>query len=269
VRGPSAVGGGWRRFFELLYLISVTQFKKTYFGTVLGYFWSLLRPLLLFSVLLFVFTKVFSLGQIPHYPEMLLFSIVLFSFFQEGTLTAVGSVVGQEGVVRKTQFPRLVIPMATVLTALFNLSVNMVAVFGFMLAFGVSPTWTWLLLPVIVVLLFMFTAALALILSTLYVRYRDVSIIWGVVMTALFYGTPILYPLERVPEQYHHILLLNPLAVLFVQARHWITDPSAPSAVTAAGGFAYLLPAIAIFVFLCVFGVWLFNREAPRIAEML
>ena len=119
VKGPSAFGGGWRRFAELLYLISVNEFKKTYFGTALGYVWSLLRPLLLFGVLLFVFTKIFRLGsQVPHYPVMLLFNIVLFGFFQEATTQAVTSVVAQEGIVRKTQFPRLVIPMAPVMTGL-------------------------------------------------------------------------------------------------------------------------------------------------------
>ena len=121
-RGPSALGGGWRRFGELLYLISVTEFKKTYFGTVLGYVWSLLRPLLLFAVLLFVFTKIVRIGSdVPHYPVLLLMNVVLFGFFSEATTTAVMSVVTQEGVVRKTQFPRLVIPLSVVLTSLFNL----------------------------------------------------------------------------------------------------------------------------------------------------
>src|SRR3954454_7360016 len=123
--GPSALGGGWKRFVELLYLMSVTEFKKTYFGTVLGYVWSLLRPLLLFAVLLFVFTQIFRIGsQVPHYPVLLLFNIVLFGLFQEATTLAVGSVVAQEGIVRKTQFPRLVIPMAIVLTSVFNFAVN-------------------------------------------------------------------------------------------------------------------------------------------------
>ncbi|HXR60851.1 MAG TPA: hypothetical protein VN732_05970, partial [Solirubrobacterales bacterium] len=118
VRGPSALGGGARRFFDLLWLMSVTEFKRVYFGTVLGYVWSLVRPLALFAVLLFVFTKVFKIGsaQAEHYPVLLLLGIVLFTFFQESTTDSVTSVVAQEGVVRKTQFPRLVIPLSTVLT---------------------------------------------------------------------------------------------------------------------------------------------------------
>src|SRR5215211_1670893 len=138
VRGPSALGGGRRRSLDLLYLIAVTEFKKTYFGTVLGYVWSLARPLMIFGVLLAVFTQVFRIGsQVPHYEVLLLFNIVLFGFFQEATMTAVPSIVAQESVVRKTQFPRLVITLAVVLTSLFNLGLNFIVVGIFLIAFGV------------------------------------------------------------------------------------------------------------------------------------
>ena len=109
VSGPSAIAGGWRRFWDLLYLMAVTEFKRTYFETVLGYAWSLLRPLMLFGVLLVVFTQIFRIGsdEVEHYPVFLLLNIVLFSFFSEATTVATPSVVAQEGIVRKTQFPRL------------------------------------------------------------------------------------------------------------------------------------------------------------------
>jgi len=270
VGGPSALGGGGRRFFELLYLISVTEFKRTYFGTALGYLWSLIRPLMLFAVLLFVFTQVFRLGsQVANYPVLLLFNIVLFTFFQEATSLSVISVVNVENVVRKTQFPRLVIPLAIVLTGLFNLALNLIAVFIFILAYGVSPMWSWLLLPVIVLLVTTLTTATAMLLSSLYVRFRDVQIIWSVLVTAIFYGTPLLYPLEVAPERYRNLLMLNPLTPIFVQARHWIIDPGAPSAVSAAGGWLALMPSIAIFLGICAFAVLYFNRAAPRIAEEL
>src|SRR5215470_18209760 len=170
VGGPSALGGGWKRFGELLYLISVTEFKKTYFGTVLGYVWSLLRPLLLFAVLLFVFTKIVRLGSdVPHYPVLLLMNVVLFGFFSESTTVAVTSVVNQESVVRKTQFPRLVIPLSVVITSLFNLGINLIVVLIFIVAFGVDPQWTWLLFPFVIMLLFVFATAVATLLSSLYV----------------------------------------------------------------------------------------------------
>jgi ABC-2 type transport system permease protein len=270
VKGPSALGGGWRRFFDLLWLMSVTEFKRTYFGTVLGYLWSLIRPLLLFSVLLFVFTQVLRVGSdVPNYPVLLLLGIVLFTFFQEATTNAVTSVVAQEGVVRKTQFPRLVIPLAVTLTSLFNFGLNLVVVFIFILAWGVDPVWTWLLFPIALALLFIFTAATSMALSVLYVRFRDVAIIWVVLAQVLFYATPVLYPIEKVPESYQQILMLNPLAVIFEQVRVWVLDPSAPSAATAAGGRLELLPAVAIFCAVCAFGTWIFSREASHIAEQL
>ena len=216
VRGPSALGGGWRRSWDLLYIIASTEFKRTYFGTALGYVWSLARPLLLFAVLLVVFTQAFHLGsQVSHYPVLLLLNLVLFGFFQEATGTAVPSIVSQEAIVRKTQFPRLVIPLSVVLTSLFNLGLNLIVAFIFLLAFGVSPMWTWLLLPVLLVSLFVITTAVAMIVSSLYPRFRDISIIWTVFATALFYATPVLYPLERVSHTFQEILILsNPLAVI-------------------------------------------------------
>jgi ABC-2 type transport system permease protein len=275
VHGPSALGGGARRFFDLLWLMSVTEFKRVYFGTVLGYLWSLIRPLMLFGVLLFVFTQVFRIGSdlVDHYPVFLLLGIVLFTFFQESTSNSVTSVVAQEGVVRKTQFPRLVIPISTVLTGAFNLGLNLVIVFVFALSFGVDPAWTWLLFPIAAILLFALTAAVSMALSVLYVRFRDVAIIWVVLAQVLFYATPILYPVnfkEESSATYEHLLMINPLTVIFEQARVWVLhEPQAPTVVDAAGGWVGLIPAFAIFIGVCIFGVWSFNREAPKIAEQL
>jgi ABC-2 type transport system permease protein len=272
VQGPSALGGGSRRFFDLLWLMSVTEFKRVYFGTVLGYLWSLVRPLALFGVLLFVFTQVFKIGskEAEHYPVLLLMGIVLFTFFQESTTNSVTSVVAQEGVVRKTQFPRLVIPISTVVTGTFNLLLNLVIVAGFVFGFGVDPMWTWLLFPVALALLFVFTAAVSMMLSVLYVRFRDIAIIWLVAAQILFYATPILYPVTMFHDDTkEHLLMVNPLAVIFEQVRVWVLEPSAPTAVEAAGGWAGLIPAIAIFVAVCFLGVWTFSREAPKVAEQL
>jgi ABC-2 type transport system permease protein len=271
VSGPSAIGGGRHRFFELLWLMSVTEFKKTFFGTVLGYVWSLMRPLLLFAVLLLVFTQIFEIGkQVPHYEVLLLFNIVLFGFFQEGTGGAVSSVLSQEGIVRKTQFPRLVIPLAVVLTALFTFGLNMIVVFIFMLGFGVTPMWTWLLFPLILLPLAIFTCALAMLLSALNVRFRDVAIIWVVLATALNYGTPVIYPLSIVKGTLKQVLVANPLTPIFQQAHIWMIGPEKTESVwSAAGGPIPLIVAGLIYVGVCVAGVWVFNREAPRIAEQL
>jgi ABC-2 type transport system permease protein len=266
VRGPSALGGGWRRSLELLYLIASTEFKRTYFGTVLGYLWSLCRPLLLFGVLLVVFTHVVRLGSsVPHYAVLLLLNIVLFGFFQEATTIAVSSVVNQESVVRKTQFPRLVIPLAVVLTSVFNLVLNLIVAFIFILGFGVGPRWTWLLFGAVLLALFVLTTAVAMILSSLYPRFRDIGIIWTVVSTALFYASPVLYPLTKLSGTLGQLAALNPLASLLELTRRWVIDPTAP----VLGGTLRVLVPIAIFAAVCALAVWVFRREAPRIAEAL
>ena len=274
VRGPSAVGGGWRRFGELTMMLATTEFKRTYFGTVLGYLWSVGRPLLLFAVLVEVFTHIFRLGSlVPHYPVFLLLNMVLYGFFSEATSLAVPSVVGQEGIVRKTQFPRLAIPSAVVLTALFNLLLNLIVVFGFILAFGVTPMWTWLLMPVILLLMLIVTLPASMIVASLYPRFRDLAIIWSVFVTALFYATPIIYPLQTATARSHVLgvlISINPLTPILGLARVWIIDPNAPYPGTAAGGgLGHLLIAIGLTVALCVVAVVVFTREAPRIAEEL
>lgn len=271
VRGPSALGGGRRRFVELLVLMASTDFKKTFFGTVLGYAWSLLRPLLTFGVLLVVFTRIIRIGStIENYPMFLLFNIVFFGFFQESTMVATTSVVGREGIVRKTQFPRLVIPLAAVLTGLMNLGMNLIAVLVFFFAFGVGPYWSWLLFPVLLFLMLVLASAMATLLSALYVRRRDVSIIWGVLSMALFYGSAVIVPISFVTEgTLRNIMFINPLAPIMVQAHKWIIDPSAQSAVEAAGGWLALLPAAIVFVGVCAWSIYYFNGEAPRVAEEL
>jgi ABC-2 type transport system permease protein len=271
ISGPSALGGGWRRSWDLLYLMAVTEFKRTYFGTALGYLWSVARPLMLFGVLLAVFTKALHIQSgVPHYPVLLLLNIVLFGFFQEGTITALPSIVSHEAIVRKTQFPRLVIPVASVLTALFNIGLNLVVTFVFILAFGVDPRWTWLLLPVIVLMLLGITIAVAMILSALYPRFRDLGIIWSVASTALFYGTPVLYSLDAIGSRTaREIISLNPLTPILALARRWIIDPGAPTPLSIAGSGLRLAVSIAIYVVVCVLAVWVFWREAPRVAESL
>lgn len=271
VLGPSAYGGGARRFFSLLWLIAVTDFKLTFLGTVLGYVWSLLRPLMLFGVLYVVFTKVFRFGgEVPHYPVFLLMNLMLFNFFLEATDRSVESVLKQETIVRKMQFPRMVIPLSVVLTSFFNLCLNLIVVFGFVVASGVEPRATWLLFPLIVVGVVALAAAVSMILSALFPRYRDVKQIWAVAGTILFYGSPVLYPASFVFDAgYQFQLLVNPIAPLLEQANIWVIDPNALSVVDAAGSiWGWLGPGI-VFLGLCAFGLWIFNREAPRVAEEL
>jgi ABC-2 type transport system permease protein len=271
VPGPSSVAGGARRFFTLLWVMALTEWKLTFHGTYLGYAWSLVRPLLTFGVLLAVFTQVFRFGDtVEHYPSLLLLNIMLFTLFGEATQRAVTSVVAREQIVRKAQFPRLVIPLSVVLTALMDLGLNLIVVFAFILASGVDPTWTWLLLPVVVLGLLVVTVAVSMIVSALYPRFRDVQLIWIVLATVLFYATPVLYPIGVAPERFRHVIQLNPLTPIFEQAQKWMIDPNAPGALGATRGSEWLLAtSLVVLILLCTAAVWIFNREAPRIAEEL
>ena len=262
-----------------------TEFKLRYFGSVLGYFWSLMRPLMLFGVMYLVFTHVFKLGKgIPHYAVYLLAGIVLWTYFVEATVGSVQCLLAREGMLRKVRFPRMVIPLSVSLTAVFNLAMNFIAVFVFALLNGVYPKLSWLELIPIVVAYIVLATGVAMLLCALYVRYRDVQPIWEVLTQLLFYLSPIIYVVAYLRTVgYEKIALLSPIAVLNTQMGHAVighvplTGASAatygpeafPSAATAAGGYAYLLPAIAILLGLFVLGWWVFIREAPRVAEHL
>lgn len=274
MKGPAALGGGWKRFWSLTWTVAITEFRLAYFGSVLGYLWTLMRPLLMFGVYYTVFTQIMDLGgQIPHYPALLLMNIMLFQFFSEATTNAVQSVVTRENLVRKMQFPRLVIPLSVVVTALLNLAVNMFAVFAFVLLNGVPIRWTWLLLPLALVPLIVLVTGVSMILAAAFVKYRDVLPVWGVVTQALFYASPILYTVSVVEERglplIEGVLNTNPLTGIMEGIRVLVIDPSAPGAITSWGGMPYALIPIGIIIFTFVFGLWYFNRQAETAAELL
>ena len=169
------------------------------------------------------------------------------------------------------QFPRLVIPLSVVLTVSLQFALNLVVVFVIIAATGVEPVWTWVLFPLLVGAVLLLTTAVSMLLSALYVRLRDVAIIWTVLATVLFYATPILYPDRAIVHGvFRTAIMLNPLTPIFNQAHEWVIDPSAPGAVEAANGDWWLLviPAL-LYVTICFLGVWKFAREAPRVAEDL
>ncbi|MFL5945114.1 MAG: ABC transporter permease [Gaiellaceae bacterium] len=270
VQGPSALGSDPRRFVALTRTLTLSDFKLKFYGSALGYLWQLIRPLMLFGILLIVFTRFLKFGKIPHYEVVLLLGIVLYSFLAEAVSNAVESVVSREPLVRKVEFPRLVIPATVVATAFLNLLLNLVAVFIFALVRGVEPHWQWLELPFILIVLVILTSGLAMLVSSLFVRYRDVKPITDVGLQALFYGTPIFYPVERIEPTLRHLMLMfNPLAPIIQQARHAVVDPNAPTAAAAAGGTINLLVPAAIIAGLFAAGFWVFNKQAPRIAEEL
>ena len=230
-----------------------------------------MRPLLLFGIIYLVFAEFVKLGKnVPFYPVVLLSGVILFTFYSEATGSAVTSVLDREALLRKIRFPRLVIPTASVLTAVFNLALNLVVVLIFMIASGVEPHPSWIQAPFIIAALIVLAQGLAMLVSALYVRYRDVRPIWDVVLQVTFYATPLLYPIERISnETAQKVIMMNPLAALVEQFRHAVIDPSAPSTVDVLGSYALLMIPVALAVGVTVLGFITFQRGARTMAERL
>jgi ABC-2 type transport system permease protein len=269
-RGPSALGDDVRRFWNLTLTLAVTDFKLRFFGSVLGYLWMLLRPLLLFGVIYVVFTEIVRFGgDVEHYPVYLLTSIVLFGFFSEATSRGVTSLVARENLLRKIRFPRLVIPLSVALAALFNLLANMVAVFVFVFISGIEPRPDWIQVPLLIAMLVVLATGVTMLVSALYVRYRDMEPIWEVTLQLLFYASPVLYVITFVPEDFRKLAASNPIATILTQMRHALIDENAPTAPTVLGGWVELMIPVAIVLAIFAVGFWIFFRETPRIAENL
>jgi ABC-2 type transport system permease protein len=280
IRGPRALGDDWPRFWHLTYNIALSEFKLKFFGSALGYVWQVMRPLLLFGVLYVFFVLIFKVdkgkGAAGHfYGAQLLGSIVLFTFFSETAAGAVRSVVDRENLVRKIQFPRLVIPISVTLLASFNLGLNLIVVMIFSLVAGVRPMLSWLELPLILTMLAVLTTGVAMLLSALFVRFRDIQPIWDVFAQILFYSSPVIIPAETVKEKLvhhqflYHLYTLNPLVTIFQQFRHAMINRATLSAGQVLGSWAALLAPLTLVAVVFVLGFWVFNREAPHIAEDL
>ncbi|PIZ00072.1 hypothetical protein COY62_04555, partial [bacterium (Candidatus Howlettbacteria) CG_4_10_14_0_8_um_filter_40_9] len=192
-----------KNYIGLTKELSLTYFKLKYQGSFLGYFWSLVKPLMTFIVLLFVFTKVFKVGgSVEHYPVYLLLGIILWGFFQEMTVISLGAIVENSDLIRKVYFPRIVLVIARGITSLMTFVLNFAVVLIFIFVAGIHLQLPSVLVILLFLELFVLSTGVGLILSSLFVRFRDVAHIWEVFMMAAFYATPILYPLSLVPERF-------------------------------------------------------------------
>jgi ABC-2 type transport system permease protein len=270
IRGPSAFGGTWQRTWDLLWLLSVTEFRVQYTNTALGYAWSVLKPFGFFGVIYLVVNQVLRFGDlVENFPMMLILGLVLFQYFSESTNAALKSVSAKETMLRKTQFPRIVIPLSVNLSAAISLVFNLLGVFLLFIVAGLEPRLTWLLLPLIVVPLILLTTTLSMLLSVAFVRSEDFGQAWTLTLRALFYATPILYTLVIIPESIQPLIAANPLTPLIEYARVLVINPDAATPVDLVGVGAGLLVPLAISIAIAVGGIWMFNRDAPRVAEAL
>lgn len=253
----------------------VTDFKVKYQSSILGYLWSLLRPLFMFSILYVFFGVFVGTGTgIPHYPAYLLLGIVLWNFFAEVTSMSVMAVVGQSSMLRKLHFPKYVIIVAVAVTATINLLLNLLVVGIFMAVGGAQLRPESLLAIPMIAELGLLGIGLAFLLSALYVRFHDAGYIWEIILQAGFYATPIIYPMSFVTAKSHlvaQILLSNPIAQVIQDCRYLlITTQTVTTGHTDvfSTSWARLIP-IVITVVIAIGSVWYFKRQAPNFAEMV
>jgi ABC-2 type transport system permease protein len=247
--------------------LAVTGFKLKFKNSVLGYLWSLMRPLFLFIILYFVFTVIFKLGNsIPNYPVYLLIGITLWGFFTEATSVVMSSIVSSGDLIRKIYFPRIVIPIAMSLTSLMTLVLNMVVVFGFAIYSHVSIGPMILTLPLYLIEYYIFTLGVSLFLAAVFVRFRDIGPIWEILCQALFYGTPILYSISLVNRVWLvQIMMLNPLAQIIQDVRQSFLGSDVVTSSTTLGVYSFLPFLFVVVTFLV--GYFVFRNMAAKFAE--
>lgn len=260
-----------RHRLRILTVMAGSEFRLKYAGSALGYVWSVVKPLALFTMLYVVFARLFKLGSLSqYYPVSLLMGIVLFNFFADATSLGMTSLVTRESLLRKLVFPRMVIPTAATVTAALTFAVNSVVVAGFIAWNQITPQLDWLLVIPLLLELYVYILGIALLLSVLFVRFRDISQIWELAVQLMFYASPIIYPIGFLPPELRRLAFINPFTQVLQDIRALILYPDLPgqkiTAEDAFGVFGRSLPiAIAFATF--ALGYIVFRREEPWLAE--
>ncbi len=248
-----------------------TDFKLRYQGSVLGYLWAVLRPLLMFAILYVVFAKILRFGgEIPHYPVYLLTGTVLWSFFTECTGQGIQAMIQRGDLIRKISFPKWIIVVSATATALINLGINLCVVIIFAMLNGVMPSWSWLLVPFSVVELYALALGISFLLGAINVKFRDIASIWDVLVQAMFYAVPIIYPISMVAETSvfaAKILLLNPISQVIQDVRHNLITSEAITAWDYLGHWwIVIIPILLVVVLLVLAGLY-FRKKSKYFAE--
>lgn len=253
------------QYLSLIKEIAVTNFKLKYQGSILGYLWSLLKPLSYFTILYIIFTKVFKVGgSVEHYPIYLLLGVLIFSYWGEATSSAMTAIVSKGDLIRKVSFPRIILVISSTITATITFLLNMLVVIVFAFFNNISFNISMALVLLYFVELYIFILGISFYLSSLYVKFRDTSHIWEVINQILFYATPILYVITQAPDRYARIMVLSPLAQIILDVRNSIIG----SSIITAGDY-WIFPYIPHLVVVIIFftGYILFNKMAVKFAE--
>lgn len=267
----------YRYSWILLRELVKTDFKLRYQGSMLGMAWSVLKPLMLFAVMYVVFVRFLRFGAgIPHFAVSLLLAQTLWAFFQEATSQGMQAIVGRGDLLRKLKFPKYIVVVSSTVSALINLVISLFVVLIFMIVNGVEFRPTILLFPLVVVELYIFALGIAFLLSTMFVRFRDIGHIWDVIMQAWFYATPIIYPLTQLINVgwlsvAKLVLMLNPIAQIIQDARYLVVTAQTETIWGLVGQQCWLLKLIPLLIIVIVLlvGVTVFRRRSPYFAEEL
>jgi ABC-2 type transport system permease protein len=258
-----------RRNLNLIRELSITQFKLKYTGSALGYIWSLMKPLMLFGIMYLIFSVLLGTGKGTYnFPVQLLVGIVLWTFFVEATTTAMNAIAGAGGLIRKAYFPRWILVLASTASASLSFAINTTLVIVVTLALGhLAVSWRSLLAPLYYIELTVLVLGLSLLLSALFVFFRDLGHIWEIFSLVLFYGSAIIFPLNRIPAHLQVIAGLNPIAQIVEDLRHALVDSRIPSMESLMGPLVVVPILISVATF--VLGLAVFTRLTPRFAEDL
>ncbi len=248
-------------YMELILRLAWTDFKLRYQGSVLGFLWSLLKPLLQFVVLYVVFS-IFMRLAVPNYQLYLLLGIMIWNYFSEGTNSGLYSLASKSNIIKKVYFPRIIVVLASSLHTLLTMLLNLLVFFFFFILSGKTFPWTGFLLIIDLAVLYILVLGISLILSVTFLKFRDINQIWEVFLMSAFYLSPIIYPLEFIPEKYRLVLFLNPLTGLIQYARLLVLEGTLPS----LGGVAYVG---GTSVGLLLLGLFLFTKFSHKAAEEL
>ena len=257
----------------LLKELTKTDFKLRYQGSVLGYLWALLRPLMMFAILYIVFAKLLRFGSdIPHYPVYLLTGTTLWSFFTECTNQGIQAIVSRGELIRKICFPKYIVVVSATLTPVINLLINLIVVVIFALINGVIPSWTWFIVPFVAFELYVLALGISFLLGAINVKYRDITSIWDVCIQALFYAVPIIYPITMVANSYPtaaKIILLNPIAQCIQDIRYLLITDKTITTWNFIGEENPILGFIPIIivVLIIIWGSWYFRKKSKKFAE--
>lgn len=255
---------------SLIRELVASDFKLRYKNSILGYFWSLLKPLMLFGVLYVVFTKIVKVGTgVPYYPAYLLLGLVLWTFFVEATMSGMNSIMARGDMIRKVSVPKYTIVISTTMSAFVNFSLNMLVVFVFMIFSNVPFRATIFLAPFLIIELVIFSLAVASLLATLFVKFRDFSHIWEVALQILFYATPIIYPLTLPPERIAKLISISPLTQIFQDMRVLLITPQTLTTKAVFHDQIGRVIPILIVVAVSILGAWYFRRSSRNFAEEL